>query len=423
MFPNSSAAFPSPWSARVRRAFTSAAEEQRRLAKRKARKSAGVGSRPDIVATYSQSRVLQGTAKRVESLFITGIVIGNKRRAQMAKNDRKPDAPPASNRWQDRLAPLPDNLSLPATWGLIFLAWLFASVARYRWLHFANGVDAFKWNGVPLTNTNDTYLYASIIQKAHFGTMQGIPDCPGIMTHGMITVFPTLLLKVLPASVTIDHLMAWLPVLLGGLIVIPVVLIARLYGSTVWGFCAALLAAVSNSYFNRTLAGYYDTDLFAVTIPTLALYFLLAAHKHESLRMTGVAAFTLFVYPFFYGAGVVIAFALGIAYIGVRVLFHFKSPFTWRSVLIIGLALAFLENSIGGAITARPLTWLGQLALIIAACIAVSRLFLPEQLANPEKRMGLIALVVLITGYMLVAAGPVQQIYGRTEAYARAATG
>ena len=341
----------------------------------------------------------------------------------MTKTNLKADAPPAPKRWQDPLAPLTDNLSLPATWGLIFLAWLVGAVARYRWLHFANGVDAFKWHGVPLTNTNDTYLYASIIQKAHFGTMQGIPDCPGIMTHGMITVLPTLLLKVLPASVTIDHLMAWLPVLLGGLIVIPVVLIGRLYGSTVWGFCAALLAAVSNSYFNRTLAGYYDTDLFAVTIPTLALYFLLAGHKHESLRMTGAAAFTLFAYPFFYNSGATIAFALGIAYIGVLVLFHFKSPFTWRSVLIIGLALAFLENSIGGAIAARPLTWLGQLALIIAACIAVPRLFLAEQLANREKRMGLIALVVLVAGYVFVVAGPGQKIYARAAQYTGAATG
>ncbi len=341
----------------------------------------------------------------------------------MAKNDPKPDVSTVPRRWQDRLAPLSDNLSWPAAWGLIFLAWLVGAAARYRWLHFANGIDAFKWNGVPLTNTNDTYLFASIIQKAHLGTLQEIPDCPSVMAHGMITVLPWLLLKVLPAGITLDHLMAWLPVFLGGLIAVPVVLIGRLYGSTVWGFCAALIAGVSNSYLNRTIAGYYDTDIFAVTIPALALYFLLAAHKNESLRMTIAGALTLFVYPFFYSPGSVIAFALGIAYIGVRALFHSKAPFTWRSILIIELALAFVQSSAGSAIAARPFIWLGQFGILIAAYCGAPRLFLPMQWADRQKRMGLIALIVLATGYTLAVAGPVQKIYGRAASYARAATG
>ena len=341
----------------------------------------------------------------------------------MGKNDRNLRASSAPSRWQDRLAPLPDNLSLLATWVLIFVAWLCGAVARYRWLHFANDIEDFKWGGVPLTNTNDTYLFASIIQKAHLGTLQEAPDCPGIMANGMITVLPTFLLKILPASVTIDHLMAWLPVFLGGLIAIPIVLIGRLYGSTLWGFCAALLATVSISYFNRTLAGYYDTDLFSVTIPALALYFLLAADKRESLPMLIAGALVLFVYPFFYLPGTVIAFALGIAYVGCRVLFNFRASFTWQSVLIIETALAFLEGSAGYNIAARPLLWLTQLSLLLAACVAAPRLFLPAQLAHQRKRLGLVALLLLVTSYMLVAAGPAQKIYGRAESYARAAAG
>ena len=39
------------------------------------------------------------------------------------------------------------------------------------------------------------------------------------------------------------------------------------------------MAGMGYSYFNRTIAGYFDTDLSSVFLPALALYCLLAAHR------------------------------------------------------------------------------------------------------------------------------------------------
>ena len=77
---------------------------------------------------------------------------------------------------------------------------------------------------------------------------------------------------------------------MAGLLAIPMVLLGRLYGSTLAGIGAACIAVVAFSYFNRTNAGYYDTDMFSVTVPAFILYFLLRAHRQESFFWLTAAA-------------------------------------------------------------------------------------------------------------------------------------
>ena len=105
-------------------------------------------------------------------------------------------------------------------------------------------------------------------------------------------------------------------VYVAGVVCVPIVLIGRLYGSHAWGFLAACLAGVTHSYYNRTLAGYYDTDMFSITIPAFALYFLLGASRRKSLNYALAAALTLYLYRFFYASGQAITGALAVAYIG-----------------------------------------------------------------------------------------------------------
>ena len=68
---------------------------------------------------------------------------------------------------------------------------------------------------------------------------------PGVMDEGVITAFPYVLRKVLPFS--IDALMIYGSVVIAALLTVPIVLIGRLYGSTLWGLLAAVLAAVAHS--------------------------------------------------------------------------------------------------------------------------------------------------------------------------------
>ena len=110
-------------------------------------------------------------------------------------------------------------------------------------------------DGIALPNTHDSFYFGSILQKALYEKHQKNHLIPSVYTNGMITYLPYLLLKAFPDQWTIEELLLKIPVWVAGLVCIPIVLIGRLYGSSLWGFFAACLAGVAHSYYNRTLAG------------------------------------------------------------------------------------------------------------------------------------------------------------------------
>ena len=186
-----------------------------------------------------------------------------------------------------------------AHWSITLLfiafAYLLSFWVRLEWIDFAqaNYVDEsgevqylrpdMIRNGVALPNTHDSFYFGSILQKGHLGMHQDNHLIPSVYKNGMITYLPYLLLKFFP-SLEIELLLLWLPVYVAGIVCIPIVLIGRLYGSSLWGFFSACLAGITHSYYNRTLAGYYDTDMFSITIPAFALYFLLSACRRNSIH-------------------------------------------------------------------------------------------------------------------------------------------
>ena len=195
----------------------------------------------------------------------------------------------------------------------ILLAYLLSFWVRLEWIDFAQASyldetgkieylrpDMVR-NGVALPNTHDSFYFGSILQKAHLGMHQDNNLIPSVFQNGVITYLPYTLLQVFP-FLDIEVLLLWLPVCVAGLVCIPIVLIGRLYKCSLWGFLAACLAGVTHSYYNRTLAGYYDTDMFSITIPAFALFFLLAASRRESLGYLLVGVLTLCFGRFFYGS-------------------------------------------------------------------------------------------------------------------------
>ena len=173
---------------------------------------------------------------------------------------------------------------------LILTAYLLSFWVRLEWIDYAqehyldeNGKEVYLRpnmvkDGVALPNTHDSFYFGSIVQKAAFGRHQENHLIPDVYKNGMITALPYWLIKLFP-SLSIEQLLLWLPVYVAGIVCIPIVLIGRLYGSTIWGFFAACLAGVTHSYYNRTLAGYYDTDIFSITSPAFSVLFLLAASR------------------------------------------------------------------------------------------------------------------------------------------------
>jgi len=260
----------------------------------------------------------------------------------------------------------------------IGLAYLLSVWVRLEWIDFAqaNFVDEsgevqylrpdMVKNGVALPNTHDSFYFGSILQKGHLGMHEDNHLIPSVFTNGMITYLPYLLLEFFP-SLDIELLLLWLPVYLAGIVCIPIVLIGRLYGSSLWGFFAACLAGITHSYYNRTLAGYYDTDIFSITIPAFALYFLLGASRRNSVNYAFFAALSLYLYNFFYSSSQAVTGALGVAFILYRFILFFLdlafikdkrksqaflsdcSIFTFKSSLLIAFAV-YAEAWSGGPV-------------------------------------------------------------------------
>ncbi len=188
------------------------------------------------------------------------------------------------------------------------------------------GRESMRWEGHPTPNTHDSFYFAAILQKAHLGMHQENDMVPSVVQNGMVTVLSYGLLKTF-SSLSIEELLLWMPVYLSGLVCVPIVLIGRLYGSVVWGFFAACIAGVAHSYFNRTLAGYYDTDVFSVSAAAFALLFLLIALRRRSLAFALAGAVGCFLYPFFYNR-IGIPIALGLTFVGFQLFQAFSVSFS-----------------------------------------------------------------------------------------------
>ncbi|BBG66791.1 oligosaccharyltransferase PglB [Hydrogenimonas sp.] len=217
---------------------------------------------------------------------------------------------------------------------LMALAYIFSIAVRMIWVHWASGIPEFYWNGQIMINTNDGYYFASGVQKELFGTLQHNPRVPDIWMTATVTL-SYFAAKFLPFS--LDTVILYMPAVISGLVVIPVILIGRLYGMTILGFFAALLAAVGWSYYNRTMIGYYDSDMFSAMAPMFIVYFLLGAVKTRKLEFALAAAFMFAIYPYLYNSGRAMILAIGVMYILYMIVFHRREEGVYR---LIALAIA-----------------------------------------------------------------------------------
>jgi dolichyl-diphosphooligosaccharide--protein glycosyltransferase/undecaprenyl-diphosphooligosaccharide--protein glycosyltransferase len=219
---------------------------------------------------------------------------------------------------------------------LIAVAYLFGIAMRMIWVQWAGDHAEFFWNGQLMINTNDGYYFASGAQRELFGTLQHNPRVPDIF-YTATTFFTWLAVKLLPLS--LDTVILYMPAVVSSLVVIPIILIGRLYNSTMMGFFAALLGSIAWSYYNRTMVGYYDTDMFSAMAPMFILYFLIGTIEKENFTCLLLAAFSIILYPFLYDMGLSIVYAMGLMYMLYMIVFHRKERFTYQSIAIIALAL------------------------------------------------------------------------------------
>ncbi|NOR55569.1 MAG: peptide-binding protein [Sulfurovum sp.] len=192
---------------------------------------------------------------------------------------------------------------------VVLLSYLFSVLIRMYWPMYFSDNESFRYAGQLMINTNDGYFFATgardILdgltamdkQRASaFGVSQGLV---------LLTVYAT---KFTPFS--LETVILYLPAVISSLIVIPIILTARLMGHTILGFFAALLGGIAWSYYNRTMTGYYDTDMFSVLLQFGIFYSFMHIVYKKDLSSILLASFLIFIYPYFYPQGMTIVNAM-----------------------------------------------------------------------------------------------------------------
>lgn len=262
----------------------------------------------------------------------------------------------------------------------MLIAYAFSFAIRMIWIAQFSDNPSFFWNDELMINTNDGYFFASMAQEILNGMHQHNPRVLDGYNYAVVMV-TVLASKITPFS--LETIVLYMPAVISSLVVIPIILIGRLFNNLALGVLAALAGSIAWSYYNRTMVGYYDTDMFSAMAPMFILYFLMATVEKEKSIYFLLSALSILIYPFLYDQGLSIVYAMGILYMGYMLIFHFKEKFTYESIILISVAL-------------MGIAWFIKLPIIIALYL----FFKQDKLAH--KNLMIIAvvsvLVFLITG-------------------------
>ncbi len=217
--------------------------------------------------------------------------------------------------------------------GLIIAAYIFSIALRYIWVHWASGHPDFFWNGELMINTNDGYYWAEGARDILAGHHQANDLSPIDYPISILTAF---LARVLPIS--FETLILWMPAFLGSLLVIPVMMIAKTLGNERVGILAGFIVGIVWSYYNRTMTGYYDTDMLTIVLPTFALWFLILSFKLQKNRYLLLMALTMLIYEWWYPSARPLEMAFGGVALIYTLIFDRKNLFNYKLLIFIALA-------------------------------------------------------------------------------------
>jgi dolichyl-diphosphooligosaccharide--protein glycosyltransferase/undecaprenyl-diphosphooligosaccharide--protein glycosyltransferase len=247
---------------------------------------------------------------------------------------------------------------------LILVAFAFALALRTIWVLEFQGHDQNIWNAALMINTNDGYYFAEgardILAKVHQnGDLSPIDNPVSLVTAWLAVVLP----------VSFETLILWMPAVFGSLIVVPMVLIGRALGQTTLGFVAALLASIANSYYNRTMVGYYDTDMLTIVLPLISIYAIILAVQTQKRRFLPLITLFFALSQWWYPQSYSLNTAILVMTLAYAVVFERKNRYFYQISLFVIIGILTLPLWVKG------ITALAVLALFYAKPTLKSSLF------------------------------------------------
>ena len=218
---------------------------------------------------------------------------------------------------------------------------------RLIWIsHFSNEAS-FHFHDQLMINTNDGYYWAEGARDLLAGP-EANPDAKEFLDRfhqpndlspvgeaaAQLTAF---FAKMLPFF--FETIILYMPVFLSALIVVPIILIAKRLGDLEMGLVAALLASIAWSYYNRTMAGYYDTDMLNVVLPMFLLWsIMLAIDTNKNIYLL-ITAIDILVYRWWYPQSYSLEFAFFGFILFYTLVFDRKNAFNYKLMAIMMFAM------------------------------------------------------------------------------------
>jgi len=230
-----------------------------------------------------------------------------------------------------------DTTNLKILFIFLIVAYLFSLSMRYVWVAELQGVEQFHWNNELMINTNDGYFFAEGARDILNGAHQPNDLSP---VNEPISLLTAWLSQIIPVS--FETLILYMPSFIGSLIVIPIVLIGHTLGQTRIGFIGALIAGVANSYYNRTMTGYYDTDMLTVVLPLFAIYFVILAITHQRNRFLIPITLAFALNQWWYPQSYSLNTALLLTTLGYALLFERKNHYFYKIALFVIIGILSL---------------------------------------------------------------------------------
>lgn len=216
----------------------------------------------------------------------------------------------------------------------MLIAFAFSVAVRMIWTYQFAGYEPFMFNGQFMINTNDGYYWAEGARDILNGVTQATDRSPIDSAASQLTV---LFAYILPFS--FESIIFFMPAFLSSLIVVPIILIAKLVDNLELGFIAALIASITWSYYNRTMIGYYDSDMLNIVFPMFILWSIIWSIKTDEDKYLLSTVFFIFAYNWWYLA----SHSLEVAFIAVTLayilIFDRKNIYNYKLLALMLLAM------------------------------------------------------------------------------------
>lgn len=220
------------------------------------------------------------------------------------------------------------------TFFYILFAFTFSVLMRLIWVYQFNGYEPFMFNGQFMINTNDGYFWAEGARDLIAGTSQLNANSPITLAAAQLTAF---FAKILPFS--FESVIFYLPVFLSSLVVIPIILIAKVLKNLEMGLIAALLASIAWSYYNRTMVGYFDTDMLNIVLPMFLLWSIIWAIQTKQNIYLLLTALDILVYRWWYPQSYSLEFSFFTLILTYTFIFDRKNVFNYKLLAIMMFAM------------------------------------------------------------------------------------